>query len=206
MGSAWSRSCKRLFASVGSVWCTHNICISAKMIWMFCWFLSRKHMLAYFADFVRCNTTGGIRNRLDIQSRASYVDHTNNCCFLSWAEMVSSMSSFLIRFVFRFVFTFLFFKFLFSDIFLSSSCFVVFMSRSFLDFRQPVFTYGTTYTIQKHMWTLYARLGRRPRVEKVTFSPTPQVGQVLATRCAMSVTFPLCRFNLQPRGHVGVHV
>ena len=41
----------------------------------------------------------------------------------------------------------------------------------FFDFRQPVFTYGTTYTVQNQRWTRYARLSRRLEMRRLRFRP-----------------------------------
>ena len=103
-------------------------------------------------------------------------------------------SSFFISFGIPICFHILFFKILFSEFF------VVLFRCFFVSF---IFRFSTTNRcLSMAQCTQYKKKDTlrkarpSPRVEKVTFSSTLREGQVVATRCSMSVTFPLLR--LQP--------
>ena len=103
-------------------------------------------------------------------------------------------SSFFLSFGIPICFHILFFKILFSEFF------VVLFRCFFVSF---IFRFSTTNRcLSMAQCTQYKKKDTlrkarpSPRVEKVTFSSTLREGQVVATRCSMSVTFPLLR--LQP--------
>ena len=105
--------------------------------------------------------------------------------------MVSSLSSsFFVSFRLPICFHILFLRFLFSIFFV-----VVLFRRFFVSF---VFGFSAT---DVHLW--YNVHNTKTNVDELhkarpspLFETTLREAQVVATRCTMSVTFPLCGFNL----------
>ena len=101
-------------------------------------------IMAYFAAFVRCKTIGRIRQTIHISKlyMLPILSTVDFCRELRWFHLSSFWfvwsSDWFPHFVLQ--------NFLFR---LSSYSFVVFLPRLLFDLRQPVFNYGTLYTIQK---------------------------------------------------------